>query len=151
VCQFKDTGDAIVPGQQSISVFLRSVYFVGYLDRSRHLSKGYAFYNGCPSFSCTFISNTVTLHVYTFLPGTPHLMIIFHMIKMWFLFAYSKKGYFQLFQSAFLFMNLVFSHGGLACHLSKVLLSFIHRNDSITFVINVLKVFLFLIMCCLML
>jgi len=44
VCNFKDNGDAIVPGQQSISVLLRSVYFVGYLDHSQHLSKGYVLY-----------------------------------------------------------------------------------------------------------
>ena len=44
MCNFKDNGDAIVPGQQSISVFLRSVYFVGYLDHSQHLSKGYVLY-----------------------------------------------------------------------------------------------------------
>ena len=44
MCNFKDNGDAIVPGQQSISVLLRSVYFVGYLDHSQHFSKGYVLY-----------------------------------------------------------------------------------------------------------
>ena len=46
VCHFQNNGDAIVPGQQSTSVFLRSVHFVAYLNNLffQHLSKVYILY-----------------------------------------------------------------------------------------------------------
>jgi hypothetical protein len=46
VCHFQNNGDAIVPGQQSTSVFLRFVHFVGYLNNlySQHVIKVYVLY-----------------------------------------------------------------------------------------------------------